>query len=57
MNLSTILILSAVAITALIGGFFFSMLVISKRSEAAANEAFNKAFDDYTSKEKQLAEL
>jgi hypothetical protein len=53
MNLSTILILSAVAIAALIGGFFFSMLVISKRSEAAANEAFNKAFDDYTSKEKQ----
>jgi flagellar basal body-associated protein FliL len=53
MTLGLIVLLSAVAVLALIGGFFFSMLVISKRSSEAASEAFNEAFDVYTSKEKQ----
>ena len=52
MSLGTILILSAVAIAALVGGFFFSMLVISKRSDEAIHNAFEKALAELNSKEK-----
>ena len=52
MSLGLIVILIAVALAALIGGFLFSMLVISKRADEDATTAFNKAFNDYTSKGK-----
>ncbi len=52
MTLGLIVLLSAVAVSAVVGGFFFSMLVISKRADEDATTAFNKAFDDYTTKGK-----